>query len=148
LLRERITGLEAALLASREGASAIEDELESLRRSAAFAGIPATAPPQAAVAPGPIGDEAFTLILDSLARERDALDDPDAVLGIADLKTRALLRAIVRTPAIRAEYPELLESLDRYLALAGREEYLRGKRAAYDELIGNLEALKAKAEEK
>jgi len=124
LLRNRVTSLEAALRSSKEGASAIERELDSLRRGAASADIARPAPPDAVA--GPIGDGAVELILDALARERVALDEPDAVLGISDLKTRALLRAIVRTPAIRAEYPELLESLDRYLARAGKEEYLAG----------------------
>jgi hypothetical protein len=148
ILRRRIAGLEAALATSRAGESAIERELEELRRGgsqpAAIQAAAAPAPPAGQPAAAAGGGEAEALaaaILDSLARQRDALADPDSVLGLSDLKTRALLRAIVRTPAIRAEYPDLLEALDRYLSLSGRAEYLRGKREAYGELVATVEKL-------
>ncbi|MBL8967220.1 MAG: hypothetical protein JNG85_09425 [Spirochaetaceae bacterium] len=146
LLRRRITELEEALAASKAGAAGIERELLVLRREAAVPASPRTDPPLAlptvslpAAEPAGGAEDVVGAALELLTREREALADPDSVLGVSDLKTRALLRAIVRTPAIRSEYPELLEALDRYLALSGKAEYLRGKREALDALAAVLE---------
>lgn len=159
-LRRQIADLEEALRRSEAESQAMEEKLEAFRRDSPQAGAaPAKDPPAdgsgaepigapAAIAASPSGpeasDEAEELaqaILAALAKDNEALGDPDAVLSLSDLKTRALLRAIVRTPAIRAQYPNLLESLDRYLSLAGKEEYLRGKREAYESLMETIEAL-------
>lgn len=168
LLRSRIVGLEDSLRASRAGEAAIELELARLRATMALEAVVPAVQPAPSPGPGPVltpaslgtggsgagagagleaqdRGEADRLIKElgaSLARERDALGNPDTVLGLSELKTRALLRAIVRTPAIRSEYPDLLESLDRYLVLAGKEEYLRGRREAYGEIIGMIEGLR------
>lgn len=156
LLRRRIEDLEISVAASRAKAAAVETELEELRREDSRSLPPLAASPErpsretaqdASVAqPVPSGsggeqERLAAAVMDELARERGALDDPDGVLSLSDLKTRALLRAIVRTPAIRAEYPDLLESLDRYLSLSGKAEYLRGKSEAFDEVMAMVAAI-------
>jgi len=154
LLRNRIQALEESLRVSLASKKTIERELESLRRTVARIQGPAYAeavpsPPvvQSTYAPEAPSrdttDELVDTILVALARERDTISDPATVLGISDLKTRALIRAIVRTPAIRAEYPDLQDAFDRYLSLAGQEEYLRGKRETFTNLITTIDALKA-----
>ncbi len=57
---------------------------------------------------------------------------------LEDIKTRALLRAIVRSPDIRSSYPTLSESLDRYFEFFAYQEQLKGKKNAYDEMIKAL----------
>lgn len=50
---------------------------------------------------------------------------------LESIRTRALLRALVSSPAIRAEYPDLLDALDRSFGDYGRQEWLKGQKAAY-----------------
>lgn len=61
--------------------------------------------------------------------------------SVDDLNTRALLRALVTVPAIRAEYPNLLESLDRYFEVYGLQKRLEGRREAYAEAEEVVEAV-------
>ena len=66
---------------------------------------------------------------------------------IEDIKTRSLLRAIVSSPAIRQEYPDLLESLDRYFEVYGRQEWITGKKDAYQFTIDSLKTLESKKQD-
>jgi hypothetical protein len=156
LLRRRIASLEAQLESGRSSAASLRQQLDSLRRdsgsqvgsdSTRAAAVPAAAPfsPAPASSPSPASpaatDDSIAAILAVLERERVSLADPQATLSLTDLKTRALLRAILRTPAIRAEYPDLIESLDRYLANVGKEEYLRGEREAFADAAATVKTL-------
>ncbi len=150
LLGRRVSGLEADLKESRQAATALGLALDELRREKAEESKKSAAPATAAAEPAPAmiaapkardaSDIEIASIIAALEQERDSIEDPKNVIGLSDLKTGTLLRAIVRIPAIRAEYPELLESLDRYLKLIGTEEYLKGRREAYDEVIRAIEA--------
>ncbi len=64
---------------------------------------------------------------DRQAREAGAAQP----LDIQDLRTKTLVRALVDSPEIRAAYPGLLESLDHFLDVYGREQRLAGQREAY-----------------
>ena len=157
LLRHRITDLEAALRKSQAGSVAIERKLEAMRLDAARqdAGGPSAA--AAAVAPAPVAAsgpavpaaqaapwsdaDAVAAILAALEGERVGLADPDTVLSLSDLKTRSIMRAIVRSPAIRSQYPDLSEALDRYLELVEKVGYLKGKQEALDEAIRMIEGV-------
>jgi len=141
LLRRRIVGLEEALRRSQAGSAAIERELAALRLDAArqAAGGPSASAASAtqAAAPGPAipsaqaapwsDADAVAAILSALEGKRAGLDDPEAVLSLSDLKTRSIMRAIVRSSAIRSQYPDLSASLDRYLELVEKVGYLKGK---------------------
>jgi len=65
--------------------------------------------------------------LQQLARETG----PAQPLGIGDLKTQALVRALVGSPEIRAAYPDLLKSLDRFFELYALQQRLGGQQEAY-----------------
>ncbi len=58
-----------------------------------------------------------------------------------DLNTKALLRAIASSPDIRARYPDLLASLDRYFDQFGLLERLTGRAEAYGAVVDALEPL-------
>ena len=47
------------------------------------------------------------------------------------LNTRALLRALASQPEVRAAYPNLQESLERYFRVYGMQRRLEGRREAY-----------------
>jgi hypothetical protein len=147
LLRRRIVGLEEALRRSQAGSAAIERELAALRLDAArqAAGGPSASAASAtqAAAPGPAipsaraapwsDADAVAAILSALEGKRAGLDDPETVLSLSDLKTRSIMRAIVRSPAIRSQYPDLSAALDRYLELVEKVGYLKGKQEGLDE---------------
>ena len=59
-------------------------------------------------------------------------------LDIQDLKTQALVRALVGSPEIRATYPDLLKSLDHFFEVYGLQERLSGRREAYASLESML----------
>jgi hypothetical protein len=159
LLRRRIVGLEDALRRSQAGSAAIERELAALRldaarqasagpQAAAASATTSAAPaassgpaiPSAQAAPWSEAD-AVAAILSALESERAGLADPEAVLSLSDLKTRSIMRAIVRSPAIRSQYPDLFESLDRYLELVEKVGYLKGKQEALDEVRRMIEGV-------
>ncbi|HUX50387.1 MAG TPA: hypothetical protein VMW73_06285 [Spirochaetia bacterium] len=54
-----------------------------------------------------------------------------STIPIGDLETLSLVRAIVSDPRVRAVYPQLLGSFDRYLAEYGAQERLAGTAEAY-----------------
>lgn len=140
LVRRKVDGLEAALDESEERAAAAERELAALHAAWALefasrdeATAPASSTPAAPAAPVPSGPPPS---LAGIAAERERLAAAGSPIGIPELKTRAVLRAIVRSPAIRADYPELLDALDRYLTLVGEDAFTRGRLSAYDEILG------------
>jgi len=89
--------------------------------------------------PGSSGTLASDLMVD-VAAELRRLSDAEPLIGMSDLRTRALLRAIVRDPAIRAEYPELFDSLDTYLERVEADAHQRGRAAAYEDILERLGA--------
>lgn len=153
LLRGQIQSLEREVAVTRQAANLQEKELGDLRKrlEEALAGQAASVPAPGQGAPGQavpgqaIPGQAIpgqaAAVLGILEQNRNALPATEAVLSLTDIKTRSLLRAIVRTPAIRAEYPDLMESLDRYFSLYGSAESLKGKREAYDEALAAVQAL-------
>jgi hypothetical protein len=149
LLRDRIRKLEEEAAANRRDAEARMSELERLRGDLTAARPPegtgnGTAYPESGTAEMPVKSGMEDALLALLESGRDSLAGTDPVLSLADLRTRTLLRAIVRTPAIRAEYPDLADSLDRYFDLYGTAERIRGRREAYEEALSAARALLGK----
>ncbi len=155
LLHERIRGLEASLAAEATRADRAEREILALRSALAEARafdafyrespssqptapatVPSSAPSSAASgrADEPAREPSSAQAV-ALAAELERLLSSEPAIGLAELRTRALLRAIVRAPAIRAEYPELLESLDTYLERVEQDAFLRGRIAAYEDML-------------
>ncbi len=66
-------------------------------------------------------------------------------VDIQDLKTQALVRALVGSPEIRAAYPDLLKSLDHFLEAYGLQERLAGQWEAYASLESTLGQLAEEA---
>lgn len=60
---------------------------------------------------------------------------------IEDLNTWALVRALAGSPEIRTEYPNLLDSLDRYLDTYGSLERTEGRREAYSSAAATVRGL-------
>ncbi len=60
------------------------------------------------------------------------------LLGVGELNAKALTRALLGSPQIRSEYPDLLESLDRFLAGYGSLERAQGRREAYTAILRSL----------
>ena len=56
---------------------------------------------------------------------------PAAPPGMDDLKTQALVRALVSSPQIRAAYPDLVKSLDHFLDVYGQQQRRAGQQEAY-----------------
>lgn len=75
--------------------------------------------------------------------ERNARDDDDtAGPGIEELSVLALVRAIAGSPAVRAEYPDLVPAFDRYLESYGHRERAAGRREAYADAADTLGRLR------
>ncbi len=146
LLGTRIIALEGALREAEARNRVTEAELDAAR-----AALSEAVALDAAAAARRAGDElpgekssvapalaAASSAAPLVAEELERLRSAAPVIGLAELRTRALLRAIVRDPAIRAEYPELLDSLDTYLERVEQDAYLRGRAAAYEDLLERL----------
>jgi hypothetical protein len=153
LLRQRVAQLESELAAAAARAKAAEREAAALRL-AASAGSEAPVPDQESAALRLRLERAerdlaelragegglVAAILEELELTRSGLVAREPA-RLDDIKTRALLRAIVRTPAIRAQYPDLLESLDRYLEAYGSQARIEGRREAYDAALETIRTL-------
>ena len=69
--------------------------------------------------------------------ERLAAEFPPATIPAVEeqvlelVHTRNLMRAVIASPAIRAEYPGLLNEMERYFEVFGTERSLRGRRETY-----------------
>ena len=129
LLGERIAALESQSANYRMRAEIAEKNLEAYikNNSRAKSDTPAVSP------------AAATLLAVLEQKKNDLADEP--ALKIEHIKTRALLRAIVSSPAIRKEYPELLNGLDSLFLDYARQEWLRGQKDAVAYTIESLKTL-------
>ena len=112
--------------------------LSALLAETASASVQGTTPSSAVAAPpggdAPVGTATASEAYDKLTRllelkigEIDSEPPPK----IESIRTRTLIRALVNSPSIRSEYPDLLEALDRSFEDYGRQEWLKGQKAAY-----------------
>lgn len=135
LLGKRIQTLEAEVAVWRMRAELAE------RQGEGYANAPtstASMPAQIPVIP----DDSARMILDLVEQKKaDIAREPPP--KIEDIKTRSLLRAIVSSPEIRNEYPGLLEDLDRYFTVYGRQEWLTGQKDAFGFMAETIKALEA-----
>jgi hypothetical protein len=79
--------------------------------------------------------------LKQLAREAA----PAAPPGMEDLRTQALVRALVGSPQIRATYPDLVKSLDHFLDVYGQQQRREGQQDAYASAESILEPVAGQA---
>lgn len=66
--------------------------------------------------------------------------------GAEEITTLALIRAIATSPSVRARYPELLASLDRYFELYAEKARTEGEQKAYADAAETVESVRRKAE--
>jgi hypothetical protein len=85
-------------------------------------------------------NDAIRSELEDMKHKAEEIDEA-AHPRIEDINTRALIRAIVSSASIRAEYPDLLKSLDRYFEVYGLGERLKGRKEAYIDTTKKLEPL-------
>jgi hypothetical protein len=109
LLRDRIAALESQLKESRGQSDELAKELSAEKARMTYL------------------ETTLKEGLASQERRAGEVKPPD----IEELDTRALVRAIVASPEIRAKYPDLLNSLDAYFAEYGSQERVAGRREAY-----------------
>lgn len=147
LLLRKIKTLEAEVAVHRLRAEMAEQKAATIANEA----VPA--PESLSSIPVPVpahgresSDEKIRMILDVLERKNAEISQ-EPPPKIEDIKTRSLLRAIVSSPEISKEYPGLLEDLDRYFSVYGRQEWLTGQKDAYGFMVETIKALEsAKAE--
>jgi len=111
-------------------------DLEGLLAAKASSSAPVPAPALIAAADTSAADMSSALrgFLERKIRELELATAP----RFEDLKTRTLLRAIASAPAIRADYPDLLEKTDRYLESSAVLEQAKGKKEAFSEVLGEI----------
>lgn len=138
LLAERIQSLEAQNSALRIRAEQAEARLEQSNQlqdtqghTAAASGTTGTSTAEAKL----------VLALYHILEEELALVDSETKPDLASIRTRALLRALVSSPAIRAEYPDLLQAMDESFEDFGKQEWLRGQKDAYLFIQKSLQTL-------
>jgi hypothetical protein len=141
LLRDKIRALEEELASGRRDANAILKERDSLQLQLEASLAQPGAPSRPQESPAPPDADAYLALLQ---KKRDELAGTAPALSLSDLRTRTLLRAIVRTPAIQAEYPSLSADLDRYFQVYGEAERHKAVRDSYEELIAAMGALTGK----
>lgn len=82
-----------------------------------------------------------------LSKAVEALENAKAALGaapqptVAELKTKALIRAILSSSDVKKQYPELLGAFDSYLDSYGTREYARGRVTGYTEAAQSVRDL-------
>lgn len=82
-----------------------------------------------------------------VSKALDALENGKSALGslpqptVAELKTKALIRAILSSSDIKRQYPDLLGSFDSYLDSYGTREYARGRVTGYTEATQSVRDL-------
>ncbi len=138
LLRDKIRALEEELAMGRRDAEAILKERDGLLRQLESSSAQQSArslPPESPAQPNA---DAY---LELLQGKMDSLAGKEPALSLSDIRTRTLLRAIVRTPAIQSEYPALSADLDRYFQVYGEAERYKAVRDSYEELIQDAKAL-------
>jgi hypothetical protein len=141
LLRDKIRALEEELASGRRDANAILKERDSLQLQLEASLAQPGAPSRPQENPERPDADAYLALLQ---KKRDELAGTAPALSLSDLRTRTLLRAIVRTPAIQAEYPSLSADLDRYFQVYGEAERHKAVRDSYEELIAAMGALTGK----
>jgi len=111
-------------------------DLEGLLAAKAASSAPVPAPALIAAADTSAADTSAALrgFLERKIRELEQAPAP----RFEDLKTRTLLRAIASAPAIRADYPDLLEKTDRYLESSAVLEQAKGRKEAFSEVLGEI----------
>ncbi len=144
LLRDRILALEVDIAEERRAAFSSALELAALRAELAGAIArlaDARGPDPASGASDaqtrqhvPAHTDAIAALQRLLSGNRDGIAAQGAALTLEDIRTRTLLRAIVRTQAIRDEYPDLAASLDRYFRVYAEDERRKGRLEAYDDI--------------
>ncbi len=139
-LEEQLTEREAAAATLREEIELLEDRLERMeaeyQRALEDQREPIEALRQEAADARRSARSALTALKElELARLTSAAPvdppPPDYADDIDVLGTRPLLRAIVTSPEIRAEYPDLRERMDAYFALLEHEKITQGRAEAY-----------------
>jgi hypothetical protein len=138
LLRDKIRALEEELASGRRDANAILKERDGLQLQLEASLAQPSAPTRPQESPARPDADAYLALLQ---KKRDELAGTAPALSLSDLRTRTLLRAIVRTPAIQAEYPSLSADLDRYFEVYGEVERHKAVRDSYEELIQDAKAL-------
>lgn len=73
-------------------------------------------------------------VLDVLQRKADMVDRIQTT-DLKDINTRVLLKAIVSSPMVRKEYPQLRSELDRYLQVLSNQHHMQGRMEAYQEAV-------------
>jgi hypothetical protein len=141
LLGERITTLEAQSAAYRLRAETAEKKLAQAETRLATQSASVKAETNAAT-DADAGSGEVDMLMTLIEQRKDNLRT-EASPSLEDLKTRSLLRAIISTPAIKAEYPGLLEAMDRSFAAYGRQEWVAGQKNAYAFMLESLETLRA-----
>lgn len=69
-----------------------------------------------------------------LAEQSSSNQTPSA----ESIRTWALLKALLSTPSIRSQYPDLLGSMEAYIQSYGEREYRRGLNEAYQDAVDAL----------
>lgn len=139
LLIKRLEALEQESEVAKVSQTKLEEENQRLRAELAEKGRapePVAEPVAETAARSDNGDGLPRL----LEAQRALLNTATPALTLEDIRTRTLLRAILRSPAIRKEYPTMVEDLDRYFELYGAAERLKGKREALDEALQRIGA--------
>lgn len=122
----------SALRADRERASA-----ETAREIAALRASIETAEADAAAAVDFV-DRGAARLRAALTDETVASDAPEVIDLVG---TRALLRAVVDSPAIREQYPNLYEDMETYFQALSRERTAEGRATAFRAASEAIEAL-------
>ena len=140
MFQSRIEMLETQLADEKALSSAISDTLAALskeRELSSRAFMEELALRDATIARiSAAGSSAF----DAIRRDSQNLEARRQAIEL-DLNTKVLLRAIASSPEIRARYPDLLASLDRYFDQLALVERLRGRAETYAATSKALEAL-------
>ncbi len=137
LLNNRVKELEREKNGLQEENDRFHAEIIALK--ARQEGLPVTAS-----SPGSSETISESETLRLIQEQRAVLETSSQVMTVADIRTRTLLRAIVRDPAIQSDYPGLVENVDRYFEVFGAAERLKGKKEAYEEMIRGLSESKAR----
>ena len=141
-LRGRIAGLEQDVLGLESRIAVLGPELDRSSSTAArqIAALQATVESvraSAATAGRRIGLEAAAL--QAAFGGSDTREDGPEMIDL--LGTRVLLRAVVDSPAVRAQYPGLYRDMESYFAALGRERIAEGRADAYRVASESVEAL-------
>ena len=141
-LRGRIAELEDEVSARESRIAALRSEHErsssaAARQIAALRASVDSVRANAATAGRRIGIEATSL--QSAIAGSDSREDGPEMIDL--LGTRVLLRAVVDSPAVRAQYPNLYGDMESYFGALGRERVAEGRGDAYRVASESVEAV-------